>query len=303
MKLLVLNNLSSGYGDNAVYDFIRTYSKTGDEVCIRCVDADSSFSDALADAGEFDAVVASGGDGTHSAVCYLLRNSDIPILPYPAGTANLLCQNIMSPIEPFALAQLVRDGKCLDFDLGGITTSEGSHGFSMMAGCGYDATMMADARRDKKRWGPAAYFKAAFQNPNPQVAHLKVTVDGVTHEHEGVGVMLVNFSKIQFDISITPRNLPNDGALDVLVLTTQTAWDLLPTALGAAFDHSGESLEASNALVFYRGREIRVESDPELLVQYDGEPLEAHTPFTASVLPAACKLIVSDDGYKIFTQA
>lgn len=100
MKLLILNNLSSGYGEGAIYDFVRAFAQSEDEVVIRSANGDSDFASMLSDAHDFDAVVASGGDGTVASVCYLLRNSGIPILVFPAGTANLLAQNIESPASP-----------------------------------------------------------------------------------------------------------------------------------------------------------------------------------------------------------
>ena len=54
----------------------------------------------LEDAKDFDRVVAVGGDGTVSGVCYELRGSGVPMLPYPAGTTNLLALNLRLPSEP-----------------------------------------------------------------------------------------------------------------------------------------------------------------------------------------------------------
>lgn len=300
MKLLVLNNLSSGSRDGGIYDFIRSFSEAGDEIILRCVDFHSSFAEALADVKDFDAVIAAGGDGTVASVCYLTRYSGVPVLPFPAGTANLLAQNIASPIEVHALAKLAREGKQLDFDLGELSTESGTFGFSMMAGCGYDAKIMGDALAYKKRWGAAAYFKAAVDNPNPQVSHFTIDIDGKRIEHDGVGVLLLNFSKIQFDISIGLENNPNDGALDVLVLTTNTAWDLLPPVLGAAIDHSGGALRDNPALKYYKGKEISIVADPPMSIQYDGEPIDVQTPLKGRVLPHATKLIISDEGYEEF---
>ena len=300
MKLLVLNNISSGLPDGGIFDFIRSVATVGDEVVLRSVDASSSFADALADADTFDVVVASGGDGTVASVCYLTRHTQVAVLPVPSGTANLLAQNVASPIAPHALARLARDGKRLAFDLGELTADEQTFGFSMIAGCGYDAKVMDDARPYKKRLGAVAYFRAAFGNPNPQVSHISLTIDNNQVEHDGVGVLLLNFSKIQFDISLGPQNLPNDGALDIIVLTTQNAWNLLPAILGAAIDHSGASLTQSDALVYYRGHDIHIVADPPLPVQYDGEAIDVCTPLTARVLPAATTLIISDEGYEEF---
>ena len=75
MKLLVINNLSSGYGEGAVYDFMRSFVRDGDEICLRSTDGTTDVGSLLDDATSFDAVVASGGDGTVAAVCYHLRNT------------------------------------------------------------------------------------------------------------------------------------------------------------------------------------------------------------------------------------
>ena len=64
MKLLIINNLASGYGEGAVYDFIRSLARDGDEVCVRSTDGTTDLRGMLDDASSFDAVVASGGDGT-----------------------------------------------------------------------------------------------------------------------------------------------------------------------------------------------------------------------------------------------
>ena len=83
MKLLVINNLSSGFGDGSVYDFIRSAVQDGDEVCVRSTDGTTPVSALLDDAASYDAVVASGGDGTVATVNYLLANTGVPVLPFP----------------------------------------------------------------------------------------------------------------------------------------------------------------------------------------------------------------------------
>ena len=142
MKLLIINNLASGYGEGAVYDFIRSLARDGDEVCVRSTDGTPDLRGMLDDASSFDAVVASGGDGTVATVSYLLAGTGIPILPFPAGTANLLALNLASPNEPHALAKILRAGATLDFDLGEIEVQGQRFGFGIMAGAGYDALIM-----------------------------------------------------------------------------------------------------------------------------------------------------------------
>ena len=63
MKLLVINNLASGYGEGAIYDFMRSFAADGDDICMRCTNGTTPISTLLDDAKDFDAVIAAGGDG------------------------------------------------------------------------------------------------------------------------------------------------------------------------------------------------------------------------------------------------
>ena len=93
MKLLVVINTSAGFGENAIYDFMRLAFADGDEACVRYTDGATDPALLVSDADDFDAVVVSGGDGTIASVSYELAGTGIPVLPFPAGTANLLASN------------------------------------------------------------------------------------------------------------------------------------------------------------------------------------------------------------------
>ena len=302
MKLLVINNIASGFGEGAIYDFIRAFTKDGDQISIRSTDGTTDLTNFLNDAHKFDVVVASGGDGTIAAVSYYLRNTNIPILPFPAGTANLLALNLESPVETHALSKLAREGKQLNFDMGEINIGGKKRGFSIMAGAGYDSIIMKDAQSKKHILGPLAYYSAALSNPTPPVSHLDLTIDGKHFESEGVGILIANFSKIQFDLSITHHNRPRDGKLDVIVLKANHTLELLPSIVAAALDRDGEHPDRGEAIEVHSGKTITVQADPPMEVQYDGEITEHTTPFTVSIIEDATRFILSDTGYKIFSK-
>lgn len=301
MNVLVIHNLASGFGDDSIFDFVRKYSVAGDSVTIRSLDQSTPLSSLLTDANQFDFVVACGGDGTVSAVCYELRYTGIPILPFPAGTANLMAMNLFSPTEPHALVNLVDNARTLDFDLGQIEGPQGTFGFSIMAGCGYDHLIMSKAQPNKQLLGPAAYFQAAFTNLNPVHANFELTVDGTTIQTSGIGAVFANFDKIQFDLTVSETNSPIDGMLDVVVLKADSAIELLPTMVAKAIDRTGNLARKIGGLEVYRGHEIRIEATPRLMMEYDGEPTEINTPFVVRCLPGACRLIVSQECYDHFT--
>ncbi len=295
MKILVLNNLSAGPGDGAIYDFIRIMSKPGDEVVVRSVEDARGYAAILADASRFDCVVISGGDGTVSQACYELRYSNVPVLVFPSGTANLIAQNILLPSEIPALAAMVRDGYAMDFDMGEFDFGYERRGFMMMAGCGFDERIMSTAGGMKERMGTMAYFRAAFEHVEPPVSDITIEVDGNVTKTRGVGIVAMNFSKVQFDVRFSSENLPSDGQLDVCVLATKNAWELIPAAIGAALDRTGKALMENESLLYYRGKHIQVDANPAMNVELDGEPVGFSTPFSISVLPHAAKLIVTQE--------
>ena len=294
MKILILHNQSSGYRDGAIYDFIRTLSAPENDVTLRVFDKDNPRPEKLEDVSDFDVVVASGGDGTIARVGYELRNTGIPVLPFPSGTSNALATNLLSPSEPHALAKMLLEMRTLDFDMGEMTFGDVSHGFFLVAGCGYDATIMHAAEENKQLLGPMAYFQAAFMNTNPQKSSFVLEIDGETRKCKGLSVMLANFSKMQYDIALTHENMPRDGLLDVIILKGENAFGLIPSFMATILDRNGGFPDRGDMVEVLRGKEVKVMADPPLQVQFDGEPCDGSTPFEARLLPLAARFVVSE---------
>ncbi|MCL1890880.1 MAG: diacylglycerol kinase [Coriobacteriia bacterium] len=302
MRTLIINNLSSGLQDGAVYDFMRKLNGDGDELVVRSTNGSANGSTAieslLSDATSFDRVVAAGGDATISAVGYALRNSGVPLLPFPAGTGNLIVTNLDQPEEPVALAKLVRENTTVDYDLGELSfeTEEGkqTRGFAVMAGAGYDARIMEDSEKLKGLLGPMAYLASAITNPLPTVAHFTITLDDKVLEIDGIAVLVINFAKIFPDVAITHGNDARDGLFEVAVIKSHSAIELLPAVFGAFLDRDGLFPGRADALEVCLSKTVRVESDPPLAIQFDGEPTGACTPFEARLLPQACRFVVTE---------
>lgn len=301
VKLLIVNNTSSGYGDGAIFDYVRMVSSDGDEHCIRYTDGTTEIATMLGDADRFDAVVAAGGDGTIAAVSYALANTKIPILPFPAGTGNLLANNLYAPYEPHALAKMTHDMNTLDFDLGEIEVAGERHGFGIMAGAGYDAKIMHDAQPAKKTLGAIAYFQAAITNALPQKSLITLTVDGKTTQFEGLGILLVNFPRIQFEIPLTHGTDARDGSFDIAILKAENAFGLIPALIAGILDRDGNNPDRTESVEIVSGRVVEAYADPPLQIQYDGEVPGFMTPFRARVLDKAARFIVSDTALREFS--
>jgi len=297
MRALIIDNLASGLKTGAIHDFNRILACDGDELTIRSTDGTTRIDSLLEDAADFDLVVASGGDSTIGEVAHKLRYTDIPILPFPSGTANLLATNINTPDEPSALARLARNLKTDYYDIGEMTYEcEGrncTQGFAVMAGTGFDAMIMQRAEKFKEPFGPLAYFAAAAFEPNPKVAEFQITLDDEVLSIEGIAVLLVNFAQIYPDLSIIHGNDAQDGLFEVVVIKIHHTLELLPALVAAFLDSVGHFPDRADAFELRHSVKVAVESSTPLGLQYDGETPHATTPFEARILPGAARFIVA----------
>lgn len=296
MHILIVVNTQAGGGDAGLYDYVRALGTRQAEVTLRFCDGTRSLEELVADAAAFDRVVAAGGDGTASAVSYALRDTGIPVLVYPAGTANLLSLNLNMPVEPRTLAEVTFSGAQVAFDLGEIEhsdTLEGAprrSGFAIMAGAGYDAAIIASAQPLKSTLGAAAYLVAAVTNLAPTASQFELDIDGELISSDGIAVLIVNFGRLQFDLPVAYGADPRDGLFQVAVMRTRNVAGLIP-AVVAAFSGA----EKVPGIDVYAGAEVTVSAYPPLRMQYDGEVADALTPFQARVLPKAATLLLPPD--------
>ena len=296
LRTLIVHNTVSGPRSDDVFAFQRALLRPGDEVVMRATLPGDDVEGLVGDARSFDAVVASGGDGTVASVAYVMRNSGVPVLVFPSGTANLLANNIGNSADPPALAQALRDGRYRDLDIcefeyRDLDGKPHRRGFLNMAGAGYDANIMQGSTGLKALFGPFSYYLAALGNLNPGTSRFKLSIDGETVEAEGICVLVANWATINQTAEFIPGTSPVDGLLDVAIMSAKNSVELLPAVFSSVFARGNES--AFPNISFRHGREVAVECDPAFPMQYDGEVVEnATTPFVARVIPKSFRVIV-----------
>ena len=313
MRTLIIHNPRSGFGSDAVFQFERALAHEGDECLLRVLPEDFVAAEVCADAADFDVVAVSGGDGTISALLHALIPYDVPTCVFPSGTANLFATNLGNALEPSALARACRRGKTAQLDLGEISWTDElgerrTRGFGIMSGTGFDAQLMQAALPNKAVMGQAAYFAAALANPRPTVERFTITVDGRTVEREGITCLVANNAMIQGDIQIVPGCRMDDGMLDVIIVETSDAAQLLaPLAFGLV-DRSGKAIGRPH-IESLKGREVRVEVSEPAALEVDGEVVPGLVrSYEARALPGAARLVVdqlspyatADDGKSRF---
>lgn len=299
MRCLIIHNPASGTRSDEIYAFAHVLAQGGDEITMRFIGDGMEPEDATRDVRDFDRVVVSGGDGTVSNVLDCMRDTHVPVLIFPSGTACLYFNNIGNAPEAAALAKACRRGRTVPVDMGELfwNDAEGNecrHGFIIIAGSGFDAAIMEKAAVNKNEIGEIAYVLSALATPNPQVAHFKIEHDGQVDELDGIGCMVGNTAVIQNDINLFPDCRMDDGKIDIAVIEPVATVQLLPTLLAGVFDPAGKGIGRPQFKIF-QANEAKITCTPSLGMEYDGELLpNTSGVFGARALPKCLDIIIDD---------
>ncbi len=184
-------------------------------------------------------IIVWGGDGTVQRCIDAAVGEDCALAILPAGTANLLATNLGIPKDLNQAVNIALHGANRVLDAGKIN---GEH-FAVMAGAGLDALMIRDADRGlKDRFGRAAYVWTGARNIKHKPVRTKIGIDGHTwFEGDASCVLVGNVSDISGGITAFEQAVPDDGRLDVAVITASGALQWARTLARAAVGHADRS--------------------------------------------------------------
>ena len=233
-----------------------------------------------------DVVIAAGGDGTVRCVAEVLAGTDTPLGLLPLGTGNLLARNLgldVTDLEAAAKGALL--GGVRKIDVVRSTRDGGDEQvFLVMAGLGFDASIMADTDSDlKDKVGWLAYVDAAIRNLAGKPVKAKISVVGKPVVSRRVrSVMVGNCGKIQGGVEIFPGAAVDDGVLDLLVVAPgKLGW------LGVIAGVIGKGRSKDTSVEYFQGKSMEVTLEHGDDFQLDGDHEGNATTFSASVDPGA----------------
>jgi len=236
-----------------------------------------------------------GGDGTVMEVAGALAHTGVPIGVLAGGTGNLLARALGIPLRVERAVPALLGGGRLRIDLGRF---DSGRRFAIAAGVGIDANMVARTPGwMKRRLGILAYTLVASRSALRAVVRrehfvARVTVDGERIERPALAVMVANFGAVLADrITLGPGIASDDGVLDLCVFSPRT----LREALRVLWRLLARDFGDDACILYRRGLRLRVETDPPLQAQADGELLGT-TPFEVVVEPRAAELLVPAHG-------
>src|SRR5215510_3915923 len=205
-----------------------------------------------------------GGDGMVQRSLDALGDDSIPVAILPAGTANLLADNLGIPTDLAAAVETGLFGRRRTLDTGRLNGER----FAVMAGVGLDAYMIRDADRVlKDRLGRFAYVLTGARQLRRPRFRARIRVDGEQwFDGDASCVLVGNVGRVFGGVDVFPAADPTDGRLEVGVVTaagvTQWLRTLARTARGAA--------AASPFVELTSARKLRIDLDQAVAVELDG---------------------------------
>jgi diacylglycerol kinase (ATP) len=227
-----------------------------------------------------------GGDGMVQRCIDALAGTSGVVAILPAGTANLLATNLQIPANITGAVRVGLHGERRRLDTGSVN---GEH-FAVMAGAGFDARMIKDADRGmKNRFGRAAYLITGTRNLGTDPAKAVIEVDGERFFKGRVSCVLVgNVSKILGGIELFSGSQPDDGLLELGVVTAQSAVDWIRTLGRVALSEA----ERSPFVEAARGKRFRIRFDQRFPYELDGGARPDVRKIRVNVEPSSIRICV-----------
>ena len=252
------------------------------------MDAKSLAENAIA-AGA-DLLIASGGDGTVSAVAGATMETDIPLGVIPRGTANAFSVALGIPTNLKAACDVILAGLSVQID------AARCNGLPMilLAGIGYEADTVEKADRDlKNRFGALAYILSGIQQLNEQeLFQTELEIEGENRDFEAGAVTIANVAPAT---SVLAQGfgyvIANDGLLDVTVTTAETLLQGVNTLLSLFGSALIKTAPEREGMVALRTSRLRVNTTPPQKVVLDGEIIGT-TPIDIECVPKGLTVLL-----------
>lgn len=233
-------------------------------------------------------VCVAGGDGTLNEAAAGIAGTEAALLALPAGTANVLSNEIGTGNHPLRAAERLDEMIPVAVAPGLLRTAAGERLFLCMAGAGLDARIVRlVSPQFKRRFGKLSYWEAGFAQLGRQLEEFEVVVDG--RRFACSFALLSRVRNYGGDLWIARHANLLDDRLAVVLFEGRSSLRYLKYFLGVVTGRlrgmrGVQVLDAHEA-------EIRLLLDPVIDLQVDGEHA-GYAPARVSLSERRIRLLV-----------
>ncbi|GAB4205533.1 MAG: hypothetical protein Fur006_61730 [Coleofasciculaceae cyanobacterium] len=228
-------------------------------------------------------IIASGGDGTVSAVAGTVIGTGIPLGVIPRGTANAFAVALGIPTNIKGACETILAG------ITRVVDAARCNGFPMilLAGIGFEAEMVERANREaKSRFGALAYIWAGIQQLNEhELFATQIEIDGVVKEFQAGAVTIANAAP---PTSVLAQGfgqvIATDGILDVTIATPSTKLQAVNAMLSLFGSALVKTAPNRPDIIHLPTKRLKVTTDPPQKIVVDGEIIGT-TPVEIDCIP------------------
>ncbi len=237
-----------------------------------------------------DLVLVAGGDGTINEAVNGMVNSGVPLGVLPAGTANVLA-NELAIGKTMEDAAAVLAGAAQERVALGLISSETDdtrRHFLLMAGAGLDADIVYHLKpRVKEAFGKAAYWIGGFSKVGRRIPEFTVRADG--REYRAGFALLSRVRNYGGDLEIAPTISLLDDEFEMVLFEGESSLGFLKYML-AILIHRQQFMPGITILRT-RQAAFSASQDSKVHLQVDGE-YAGLAPARVEIVPNALTLLV-----------
>lgn len=226
-------------------------------------------------------VVAIGGDGTVNEVGKALIHTNTALGIIPTGSGNGLARELEIPMKPAKAIESLNTpvSKIIDVCYANEVP------FFCTAGIGFDAHCAEIFSKTKGR-GMLNYVKVGFTE---FWKYKPLECIFGASNYDVFSITFGNASQFGNDAYITPTAVIDDGLIDCTIINPPSAIQAL-SMISQLFNGNIHSSVLSEN---YRGTKFKVSTEQNLLIHYDGEPLQLNTnELTISISEKSLRVII-----------
>ncbi|MEL7008504.1 MAG: YegS/Rv2252/BmrU family lipid kinase [Cyanobacteria bacterium J06588_4] len=234
-------------------------------------------------------IIASGGDGTLSAVAEALIDTNISLGAIARGTANAFANALGIPDTIEAACQVIIDGVTKKVDAAMCNDRP----MILLAGIGFEAETVEDADRETKdRLGMLAYVLSGLkQLKDFDQFETEIETDDKVIKVQANAITIANAAPPSSILAQgTAEVIYDDGLLDVTIIAAKTRAGAIAISYHLLQSASNDEAAEREDIGYLRAKRVRVTTNPPQKVVVDGE-IVGTTPIEVKCIPHALTVL------------